>query len=148
MVIRRALSQDLPAMLQLVKELAEYERAPEQVIVDDAAMRTYWNDNAFEALVAELNERIIGTAIFYTGYSTWKGRIVYLDDIIVTESARRSGAGTQLFDSVVEHCKAIGATQLRWHVLDWNEPAIKFYNKYNAELDPEWISGKLNITNN
>jgi GNAT superfamily N-acetyltransferase len=130
-------------MLNLVKELAIYERAPEQVIVDAQAMETYWDQGLFQAHVADEDSTIIGIAIYYTAYSTWKGKIVYLDDLIVTESKRRSGAGRLLFDAVMSHCREIDANQLRWHVLEWNEPAIRFYQKIGATLDPEWITGKL-----
>lgn len=130
-------------MLALVKELALYERAPQEVIVTTPMMEQYWDEAIFQALVVEDAGAIIGTAIYYTAYSTWKGKIVYLDDIIVTESRRRSGAGKLLFDAVLKHCREIGANQLRWHVLEWNEPAINFYKKYGATLDYEWVLGKL-----
>lgn len=146
MVIRKAAKDDLPAMLSLVKELALYERAPHEVIVDLDSFEQYWNEDIFRAHVVEEAGGIIGTAIYYTAYSTWKGKIIYLDDIIVTESMRRSGAGKLLFDAVIEHCREVGANQLRWHVLEWNEPAINFYKKYGAALDEEWIQGKLERT--
>lgn len=132
-------------MLDLVKELADYERYPNDVIVDVAMFETYWDEGIFQALVAEDDDRIIGTAIYYTAYSTWKGKIIYLDDFIVTEQRRRSGAGTKLFETLIEHCRKMGVRQLRWHVLNWNEPAINFYKKYQADLDPDWVSGQLDI---
>jgi GNAT superfamily N-acetyltransferase len=84
-------------------------------------------------------EKIIGMALYYTAYSTWKGRYIYLDDLIVTEKHRRSGAGKLLFDAVLAETKREGANQLRWHVLEWNTPAINFYKKYNASLDPNGL---------
>jgi GNAT superfamily N-acetyltransferase len=143
--VRKGEKKDIPQALELVKELAIYERAPEEVITNVAQMEKdgFSEQAVYRFLVAETSGRIIGMALYYTAYSTWKGRYIYLDDLIVTEKHRRSGAGKLLFDGVLREAKLEGANQLRWHVLEWNEPAINFYKKYNASLDPEWITGKL-----
>jgi GNAT superfamily N-acetyltransferase len=93
--------------------------------------------------VAEKEDVVVGFALFYTSYSTWKGNCLYLEDLLVTQSERRSGIGKLLFDQVLATAKERGAKRFEWQVLDWNEPAINFYKKYNADLDPEWINGKL-----
>lgn len=143
--IRKGEKKDLPQVLELVKELALYERAPQEVITTVEQMEgDGFGENAiYRFLVAEVEEKIIGIALYYTAYSTWKGKYIYLDDLIVTEKLRRSGAGKLLFDALLKEAKREGANQLRWHVLEWNMPAINFYKKYNAGLDPEWIMGKL-----
>ncbi|HLG34240.1 MAG TPA: GNAT family N-acetyltransferase [Bacteroidia bacterium] len=143
--IRKGEKKDIPQVLELVKELAVYERAPNEVITTVGQMeRDGFGENSFyRFLVAEREEKIIGMALYYTAYSTWKGKYIYLDDLIVTEKQRRSGTGKLLFDALLKEAKREGANQLRWHVLEWNTPAINFYKKYNAGLDPEWIMGKL-----
>jgi GNAT superfamily N-acetyltransferase len=143
--VRKGEKKDIPQALELVKELAIYERAPEEVVTNVAQMEKdgFGEQAVYRFLVAETSGKIIGMALYYTAYSTWKGRYIYLDDLIVTEKHRRSGAGKLLFDEVLREAKLEGANQLRWHVLEWNEPAINFYKKYNAFLDPEWITGKL-----
>ena len=93
--------------------------------------------------VAEENGLITGIALYYFKYSTWKGKCIFLEDIIVTESQRGKGTGAKLFEQVIEAAKEMKVRRLEWQVLNWNEPAINFYKKYNANLDPEWINGKL-----
>ncbi len=144
--VRTGREGDIPAILNLIKELATYERAPEEVITTEASMKRdgFGEHPIYESLVAESDGRIVGVAIFYVGYSTWKGKMVYLDDIIVTELMRRKGIGKLLFDEVGKFAKDVGANHYRWHVLDWNTPAIEFYKRYNAVMDPTWITCKLN----
>ena len=141
--IRKARKEDLPAMLVMIKELAEYERAPNEVDVTINKFEKYFDKKFFKALVAYHNETLVGMAIFYIAYSTWKGKIVYLDDLIVTETMRGKSVGTKLFKEVIRTSYKLKANQLRWHVLEWNTPAINFYEKFEAGLDPEWITGKL-----
>jgi len=143
--IRTGEKKDLPQVLELVKELAIYERAPQEVIttVEQMEMDGFGEKSVFRFLVAETEEKIIGIALYYTAYSTWKGKYIYLDDLIVTDKLRRSGAGKLLFDALLKEAKREGANQLRWHVLEWNTPAINFYKKYNTVLDPEWITGRM-----
>jgi len=143
--IRVGEKTDLPAILGLIKELAEYEKAPAEVEVTVAEMENwgFGNDKLFDFFVAEKNGTIVALALYYYKYSTWKGKCLFLEDIIVTEKMRGAGIGKLLFDKIVEVAKKDKVRRLEWQVLDWNEPAIKFYKKYNATLDPEWLNGKL-----
>jgi len=144
-LIRKAEPGDVPAMLKLIKELAEYEKAPGEVMVTEATMLHdgFGKESLYNALVAESNGSVVGIAVYYVAYSTWKGKIIYLDDLVVTESQRRFGIGKKLFDKLINIAREAGVNQLRWHVLNWNTPAIDFYRKYNAALDHEWITCKL-----
>lgn len=141
--IEKARPEDLAGMLALIKELAEYEKAPEAVIVDLPRFRQYFEEGLFRALVARVDGRLAGMALYYYAYSSWKGKILYLDDLVITRNERRKGLGKLLFDELIRISARTGCRQMRWHVLDWNEPAIRFYKKYGASLDPEWITGKF-----
>ena len=143
--IRKGLPGDVPQVLSLIRELALYEKAPHEVTNNEADMLKdgFGPDPAFRLLVAESESGICGIAIYFIKYSTWKGKGVYLDDIVVSEPLRGRGIGRKLFDAVIDDCKSIGAKQLHWQVLDWNEPAIRFYQKYQASFDDEWINCKL-----
>ena len=142
---RKAEKKDIKAMLNLIKELALYEKAPLEVTNTEETMLEdgFGNNPIFEAFVAEHNDSIIGLALFYISYSTWKGKCVYLEDIIVTESMRGKGIGQKLFDIVVVQSRKINAKRLQWQVLNWNNPAINFYEKIGSVLDSEWINCKL-----
>ncbi len=143
--VRFAKEEDIPFVHALIQELAAYEKAPQEVTntVEDMLRDGFGAQPVFRCQVAETDGKITGMAIYFVKYSTWKGKGVYLDDIVVTESMRRMGIGKLLFDAVMKDAKAIGAKQLHWQVLDWNSPAIEFYKKYNADLDGEWINCKL-----
>lgn len=143
--IRRGRAADLPAVLGLIKELAEYERAPHEVEVTLEEMQawSFGHDPIFEFFVAEHNQTVVGIALYYYKYSTWKGKCLFLEDLVITEAYRRYGLGTRLFDAVVQVAREKKVRRMEWQVLEWNEPAINFYKKYNAILDPEWINGKL-----
>jgi len=145
MNIRKGTIQDLPHILNLIKELAAYEKAPNEVVVTIDQMENwgFGNDKIFDFFVAEKNGSIIGIALYYFKYSTWKGKCLFLEDIIVTEAERRHGIGKLLFDEVAKVAKADGVKRMEWQVLEWNEPAIQFYRKYGAHLDGEWINCKL-----
>nr|WP_222619823.1 GNAT family N-acetyltransferase [Pontibacter sp. KCTC 32443] len=133
----------MPQVLQLIQELAEYEKAPNEVTntLEDMRRDGFGERPIFEFFVAESEaEGIVGISLYYTAYSTWKGRTIYLEDLVVTERLRRSGIGKKLFDAVAEEAKRLGAKRFRWQVLDWNEPAIAFYKKIGAELDGEWMN--------
>lgn len=144
-VIRRGTESDISAALGLVKELAAYEKAPDEVEVSVEEMKNwgFGKNKVFDFFVAEENGIIIGIALYYYKYSTWKGKCMFLEDIIVTESQRGKGIGKLLFDEIVKVAKTEKVSRLEWQVLEWNEPAIKFYKKYNAVLDEEWINCKL-----
>lgn len=143
--IRKAAAGDVTAMLALIRELAEYEKAPLEVTntADRMLQDGFGERPSYFAQVAEVNGIVVGVALFYPAYSTWKGKYIYLDDIIVTQEFRGKGIGKLLFDAVGAFARETEANLLRWHVLEWNEPAINFYRKYKAHLDPEWITGKL-----
>jgi GNAT superfamily N-acetyltransferase len=140
--IRKGVEKDIPQALALVKELALYEKAPEQVIVDEAYMlkEGFSKQPSFWFYVAEENAIILGIALCYYRYSTWKGKRIYLEDLIVNEKHRNKGLGKLLFERVIEQAKAEQLSGVVWQVLDWNEPAINFYKKYNAHLDGEWVN--------
>lgn len=143
--IRQGNKSDLPVILNLIKELAEYEKAPAEVEVTVNEMENwgFGAEKIFDFFVAEKRDVIVGLALYYYKYSTWKGKCLFLEDIIVTEKMRGEGIGKLLFDRVVEVAKANKVRRMEWQVLEWNEPAIRFYKKYNATLDPEWLNGKL-----
>jgi GNAT superfamily N-acetyltransferase len=143
--IRVGTPEDVPQLLALIEELALYEKAPEEVRVTSETLLQdgFGPEPLYRFLVAEIGEDTVGIALYYFGYSTWKGKMMYLDDLIVSEKFRRNGVGRVLFDRLMQVAQAEQAQQLRWHVLDWNEPAIKFYEMIQAELDPEWITGKI-----
>ena len=143
--LRKGTKEDMPAVHGLIRELAEYEQAPNEVETTPATMVEdgFGTHPVFSCLVAELDGVIVGAAVYFTKYSTWKGRGIYLDDIVVTAAHRRKGIGTLLFEELIRVAKAEGAKQLHWQVLDWNAPAISFYKKYKTTFDEEWINCKL-----
>ncbi|MBK7682244.1 MAG: GNAT family N-acetyltransferase [Bacteroidetes bacterium] len=143
--IRKGTKDDMPSVHGFIYELAVYEKAPNEVTntVEDMLVDGFGDQPIFFCLVAEVDDKIVGTAIYHLKYSTWKGRGVYLDDIVVTESMRGKKIGSKLFDAVMKDAQRLNAKQLHWQVLDWNEPAIQFYKKYNANMDGEWINCKL-----
>ena len=143
--IRKGTESDIEQALSLIKELAIYEKAPDEVEVTPNEMRAwgFGSNKIFDFFVAEENDVIIGMALYYFKYSTWKGKCLFLEDIIVTESQRGKGIGKLLFDKIIEVSKETKVRRMEWQVLDWNTPAINFYKKYAATLDGEWINGKL-----
>jgi GNAT superfamily N-acetyltransferase len=144
-IIRAGVKADLPAVLKLIVELAIYEKAPDEVTNTILMMEedAFGSSPVFKFFVAEVNAEIVGTAVYYIKYSTWKGKCVYLEDIIVTEKMRCLRIGEKLFFAVANVAKEMNVQRMEWQVLDWNEPAINFYKKHRANLDPEWINGKL-----
>lgn len=143
--IRKGVVEDLPQVLNLIKELAAYEKAPDEVVVtiDEMISWGFGKDKVFDFFVAIENDRVIGLALYYFKYSTWKGRCLFLEDIIVTEPYRGKGLGKKLFEKVAKVAKMEKVRRMEWQVLDWNEPAINFYKKYPSHLDGEWINCKL-----
>lgn len=144
MILRKAQPGDEEAILDLIKGLAEYENEPDAVVNTAEKLHDdLFVHNFCESFVAEVESRIIGFALFYTSYSTWKGPCIYLEDLYVLPDARKSGAGSKLFDAVVDVAKERKVARMDWQVLEWNELAIKFYEKKNAIIDPEWHNGRL-----
>ncbi|MCX8471350.1 MAG: hypothetical protein RLZZ118_2021 [Bacteroidota bacterium] len=140
--IRPAQIQDCQAMLALVKELAVYEKAPDEVTISlEHFMESGFGKNpVYWAFVAEENNIIIGFALCYKRFSTWKGQRCYLEDIIVTEEHRGKGVGKLLMDKVLQDAEEKNFHGVSWQVLDWNTPAIEFYKKYKTNFDAEWVN--------
>mgnify|MGYP000188402202 CR=1 FL=1 len=145
MTIRKGVITDLPQVFDLIMELAIYEKAPQEVAntVERMAEDGFGEKPIFEFFVVEEEGKVVGTAIFYYRYSTWKGKAIFLEDLVVKESKRGKGYGKKLLDAIVTEAKAVNAKQVRWQVLDWNEPAINFYKKIGADLDETWINCTL-----
>jgi GNAT superfamily N-acetyltransferase len=143
--IRTATAQDCPALLELIHELALYEKAPQEVTVtlEEFIEAGFGKNPVWKAFVAEASGKIIGFALYYIRYSTWKGSRLYLEDFIVTEKFRGQGVGKILFETVMQEAKDKGFNGMSWQVLDWNEPAINFYNKYNAYLESGWLNASF-----
>ena len=143
--IRPAVTTDVPAMLGLVQELALYEKAPQEVTVtlEEMTAAGFGPGAVWKAFVSIVDGKLVGMSLFFTKYSTWKGKCMYIDDIVVTESMRGAGIGKLLFEETVAEAKRTHMRRLEWQVLEWNTPAINFYNKFSAVLDPEWVNGKL-----
>ena len=141
-IIRKAVCKDCTRMMELIQELATYEKAPDEVTVSLAHFEEsgFGANPVWWAFVAEAQGVVIGMALYYVRYSTWKGQRIYLEDILVTEDMRGQKIGSLLFDALIIEAKEKGFNGMNWQVLDWNEPAINFYKKYNANFDPEWVN--------
>ena len=145
MIIRKGVKKDLPSVLSLIKELADYENAIKEVTItlenleNDGFGVTPW----YWFLVAEKNNAIVGLSFYWIRYSTWKGKFLFLEDFVIKEEYRRSGVGSVLFEATLKICKELEVNGMCWQVLDWNSPAIDFYKKYNAEISNAWLNGKL-----
>jgi GNAT superfamily N-acetyltransferase len=143
--IRQGQKQDLPQVLALVKELANYEKAPHEVINTVAQIEQdgFGTNPIYGFFVAENENGIVGLSLFYWRYSTWKGKRLYLEDIIVTEKERGKQIGKLLFERTMQHTLEENCSGMMWQVFDWNEPAIKFYKKFGSKIDNEWINCTL-----
>jgi len=143
--IREGLKEDLPKVLELINELADYEKSLEEVTItlDDLENDGFGDISYYSFLVAENNNTIVGLSFYFIRYSTWKGKFLYLEDFIVREEYRNQGIGSLLFDATINVCKKEDLNGMIWQVLDWNAPAIEFYKKYNATICTDWYNGKL-----
>lgn len=143
--LRKMTAADLPAVHSLVRELAIYEKAPEN---HTATVADYERDLAAawfagQVAVDDASQEVLGMIFFYESYSTWRGRMLYLEDFVVRESERGRGIGAVLFEAFLEEARQRQCVLAKWQVLDWNEPAINFYKKYDALLDGEWLNGRI-----
>jgi GNAT superfamily N-acetyltransferase len=143
--IRAGKKEDLPRVFELIKELAEFERAPDEVTNTLTSLEAdgFGVHQVYGFFVAENESNIIGLSLYYWRYSTWKGKRLYLEDIIVTENERGKGAGQLLFDRTMKKAIEANCTGMMWQVLEWNETAIRFYKKYGSKLDREWVNCHL-----
>ena len=142
MIIRPGKKSDIPQVFQLIKELAEYEKALDKVsnTVEKLEEDGFGPNPVYELFVAEIENKIVGIALTYYRFSTWRGKVMYLEDLIVKEHMRRKGIGKKLFDMVLDHAKVTSCVGLSLQVLDWIDLGINFYKKYNMEFDDEWIN--------
>jgi GNAT superfamily N-acetyltransferase len=140
MLIRPAIPTDMPAVLGLITELAIFEKEPDAVVVtvDDLVRDGFGDNPLFQCIVAEVDEKIQGMALYYNRYSTWKGKTIHLEDLIVTEQARGTGIGMALYKEIIREGKRQNVRRIEWNVLDWNTPAISFYEKTGANVLPDW----------
>ena len=145
--IRRAVNQDCTKLLELINELALYEKAPQEVTVtlEHFQESGFGKNPVWWAFVSEEDGVILGFALYYIRYSTWKGQRMYLEDILVTEKARGKGIGKLLMDQLIVEAKERKLNGIVWQVLEWNEPAINFYKKYNASFDTEWVNCSISV---
>lgn len=134
-------------MMRLINELALYEKAPNEVVATEQTLLShgFGANRLFVSWVAELDGQVIGMALCYIRYSTWKGPIMYLEDLVVTESHRSKGIGKLLFEKCLDYAKTQGYPRMIWQVLDWNQPAIEFYKQYQASFDAQWLNAYIDF---
>lgn len=146
-LIREAKKSDISNILALVKELAMFENAPEEVINNEEKMLEdgFGKNPIFGCYIAENNIETIGFALFYYRYSTWKGKCIYLEDLFIKEQYRKTGVGKKLFEKIIEKANSEKCNRLNWQVLDWNINAVNFYNKFNAKYDKNWWNGYIEL---
>tara|TARA_B100001971_G_C18229810_1_gene563120 strand:+ start:1280 stop:1768 length:489 start_codon:yes stop_codon:yes gene_type:complete len=145
--IRQGIKKDLPSVLKLIKELAEYENSLDQATI---TLKELENDGFgdhpwYWFLVAEKGSKIIGVSFYWVRYSTWKGKILFLEDFVITKKYRMKGIGSKLFEETIKTCQKLDVNGMSWQVLDWNVLAMNFYKKYNADINKnnQWVDGKL-----
>ena len=142
-VIRSGTREDLPIILDLVKELAEFEESVDEVVIDLSYYEKSFDARDFEVIVAECDGKVRGVAIYYLTYSTWRGRMLYLEDLIVEYEYRRRSIGKQLLENFLQRAKELDCTVVKWQVLDWNDAAVSFYEKYGVSIEKNWWNVKL-----
>jgi len=146
-ILRKAESFDVPLIFSLVKELALFERAPEEVTatIADYEINGFSEKPLFDAFILFENDQLVGFALWYFRFSTWKGKRLYLEDLFVKSEFRSKGYGKLLMEATIEEAKKTNSKGLMWQVLDWNSPAIEFYKKYDARFDSEWINVHIDL---
>jgi len=144
-LIRKATIEDAEAIQSLIIELAVYEKAEEEVETNTETLKQWvFSEEAFaEVMIAEVDHKVVGFALYHLSYSTWKGKSLHLEDFVITESFREEGIGEALFLAVKQKAKNLACLRMDWQVLDWNTPAINFYKKQNATLEPGWLNGRF-----
>jgi len=147
MIIRKGVKKDIPQVLDLIKELAEFENAPDQVTntIERLENDGFGNQPVYDLFVAESENKIIGMAITYFRYSTWKGKNLYIEDFIINKKFRREGIGLKIFEELKKFAKNTSCVGISLQVLDWNKIGINFYKKLNMKFDKEWINCNLNL---
>lgn len=145
MIIRKGQKEDMPTVLELIRELAIFEKEPHAVVVTvEDLLRDGFSENPlFYTYIAEFNSEIIGMALFYYRYSTWKGKTIHLEDLIVKENSRRTGAGFALYSEIIKQGKKDNVRRIEWAVLDWNQNAIEFYEKSGAKVLKDWYQVQM-----
>lgn len=140
MIVRKGTPEDMQAVLDLIQELAEFEKEPEAVVitVDDLIRDGFGSQPLFHVFVAEVDQTIVGIALYYYRYSTWKGKTIHLEDLVVKQSVRGTGIGYALYSEIIKKGKIDKVTRIEWAVLDWNTPAIEFYENSGAKVYDEW----------
>lgn len=144
--IRKGLKKDIPEIVGLVRELAIYEKSEDKMLVGLSTYEEAFDANQFETFIAEDDSQIVGIALYYNRFSTWRGPILYLEDFIVKQEYRRKGLGKLLFERFVKEARDLEYAMCAWQVLDWNQPAISFYDKYDVQYEDCWIDVKMYFT--
>ncbi|NBV37375.1 MAG: GNAT family N-acetyltransferase [Bacteroidetes bacterium] len=146
-LVRQSIPTDVSAIMRLIHELALFEKAPNEVIATEETLLKYgFGENPlFISWVAEMQGNVVGMALCYIRYSTWKGPVLYLEDLVVTENARGMGIGKALFEQCIDYAKTQNYSRMVWQVLDWNEPAIEFYRRYQASFESEWLNAYIDF---
>ena len=145
MIIRKGTPQDMSSVLELIRELAIFEKEPDAVVVtvDDLVRDGFSENPLFSCFVAEEDNEIIGIALYYYRYSTWKGKTIHLEDLIVKQEKRGTGAGFALYKEIIAQGKRDNVRRIEWNVLDWNTPAIEFYEKSGAKVLKDWLVAQM-----
>lgn len=143
LTIRKAHTEEMPSVLKLIKELAVFENEPDAVELTEDDLSSDYNNGLFNCMVAISDSSIVGMALYYNRYSTWKGKTIHLEDLIVTKDYRKKGVGKALLDAVVKKAKEEKLKRVEWNVLDWNTPAINFYKDVGATVFKDWLVVQL-----
>ena len=143
LIIRQATVDDMEAVYDLVYELAVYEKEPEAVVSTVQDFKESFEEGLLQSTIAEMDGEVVGMACYYLTFSTWKGKMMYLEDFVIKESHRRKGIGQELFEAVIEESKRQHCRLIKWQVLHWNDSALKFYEKNQSIIEKEWWNGKI-----
>ncbi|HLR38358.1 MAG TPA: GNAT family N-acetyltransferase [Chitinophagaceae bacterium] len=148
--IRHAKKEDCPQIFELIQGLAEHQQSPDEVTVSFSHFEEcgFGENPVWKAFIAEANKKIVGYALYYIRFSTWKGKRLYLEDFYVKESMRSRGIGKKLFDRVIKEGKNLKLKGMDWQVIDWNDPAIRFYKRYGTKIDESQYNASLNWPDN